>query len=125
MAKVRMLLSITGGRADGTEWPVAGEILDCEDGEAWDLVRGRNAEAVDVPWEVAADGAEQAVAVPEGAPAPGESPDAQNGSESDGKPRIRDPKDVWEMHAVSLGATPELVAAMTKKDLIDQYGSTA
>lgn len=123
MARVHMLMHITGGRGDGYPWPAAGGLLECDEQEARDLVAGGMAAWAGTGTVVAPPPvAELAVAVPEPVPAGDESPEAENGSESDGKPRVRDPKEAWEMHAVTLGATPELVAAMSKKDLIDQYG---
>ena len=126
MARVQMLLHITGGRADGTEWPHAGGFLSCEEREARELVAGGmarwlpgDAGTVTVPPGTAQLAAETTAAAPAG----DTSPAPENGPESDGKPRVRDPKDVWEMHAITLGATPEMVAAMTKSDLIAQYGS--
>jgi hypothetical protein len=120
MARVQMLLSITGGRPDGSEWPLAGQFLDCGDDEAASLVRGNMAR-----WP--ADGAESAPDGAAGAPAGDETPGGDNGSQDDGdpsKPRVRDEKAAWEMHAVTLGVTPEVAAAMTKADLIAQYGTS-
>ena len=127
MARVQMLLSITGGRPDNTEWPAAGQILDCGDGEARHLVDGGMAR-----W---APGEERAVMPPSGAgqagdapgadPAAGEPPGPENGSESDGKPLVRDPKQAWVDHAVAGGATPEEAAGMTKADLIEKFGNPA
>ena len=117
MAKVRMLVSISGGRADQSDWPHAGEILECGDQEAADLIQGGNAVAA----EPAADGAEDA----QDAPGDGEAADGSQEPENGSQPRVRDPKDVWEMHAVNLGVSADLAAAMTKADLIAQYGSPA
>lgn len=119
MARVQMLLSITGGRPDNTEWPLAGQFLDCGEDEARHLVRGNMAR-----WPL--DAAEQAADAPAASPAGDEAPDGESGSEGDedpSKPRVRDDKATWEMHAVTLhGVSPELAAAMTKADLIDKYG---
>lgn len=114
MARVQMLISITGGRGDGTEWPSAGQVLACGGEEAQALVRGGMAKWLPEAAESAADG-------PESAPAGDEADDGENGSQ----PRVRDPKENWEMHAVTVhGVTPELAASMTKADLIQQYGTT-
>ena len=114
MAKVRMLVSISGGRADQSDWPHAGEILECDDEEARELILGGNAVA-------AADGAEEAQDAPEPADVDEGTDDAENGSQ----PLVRDPKQAWVDHAVENGASPEEAAAMTKADLIAQYGSPA
>jgi hypothetical protein len=114
MAKVRMLVSISGGRADQSDWPHAGEILECDDEEARELILGGNAVA-------AADGAER----PPGAPDADGADDGPQEPENGSQPRVRDPKEHWEMHAVNLGVSAELAAAMTKADLIAQYGAPA
>lgn len=44
MKTVRMKYAISGGRADGTEWPPAGGELTCEDAEAAELVGAQIAE---------------------------------------------------------------------------------
>jgi hypothetical protein len=41
MARVRMLLYISGGRWDGRDWPPANETIEVPDWEAADLTRGR------------------------------------------------------------------------------------
>jgi hypothetical protein len=123
MARVQMLLSVTGGRGDGSEWPPAGGFLVCGDDEAAALVRGDMAR-----WPAdGADGAEAAADGLAGAPAGDETPDGENdsqGGEDPSQPRVRDPKETWEMHAVTVhGVTPDLAAAMTKADLIGKFGS--
>lgn len=132
MTRVQMLIQVTGGHASGEEWPPPGGFLDTDDREARELVAGGIARpapdeerAVMPPGdaEKPQDGAE--------APDAGEgAPDAEDGSEDDGdddpsKPRVRDPKETWEAHAVSQGVTAEDAAAMTKADLIATYGSPA
>jgi hypothetical protein len=126
MARVQMLLSITGGRADGTEWPPSGGTLVCGEREARELVLGEMAR-----W--APDGEERAVMPPPAAgtaaTAPPDEgagdgpPDAEDGPDGDGRPLVRDPKQTWEEHAVTLGATPEAAAAMTKADLVAKFGN--
>ena len=126
MPRVQMLQHISGGRADGTEWPHLGEILDTDEDEARHLVSGGNARwAVEPGAEeravMPADGPELAAAVPADDSAGDEPPDAENGSQ----PLVRDPKQAWVDHAVENGATPEEAAAMTKADLIEKYGNPA
>lgn len=43
MAKVRMIVGVSGSRHDGEPWPPAGEILECPEWEAQDLINGGNA----------------------------------------------------------------------------------
>src|SRR5690242_3730071 len=38
-----MMVGVSGTRHDGTSWPPAGEILDCPEWEARDLIAGGNA----------------------------------------------------------------------------------
>ena len=124
MARVQMLLSITGGRADGSAWPSAGQSLDCEEREAQELVAGKMARWV--PDEeravIPAGGAETTTAATVAVPAGSETPDAENGSESD-TPQVRDPKQTWVDHAIDQGASEDAVAAMTKADLVAQFGN--
>jgi hypothetical protein len=124
MARVQMLIYVGGGRGDGSDWPPPGGILVCGDAEARDLIAGHLARwppdeerAVMPP-----GGAEPAAGAPEGGDAGDEAADGESGSQ----PRVRDPKETWEMHAVQVhGATPEIVAAMTKADLIENFGGAA
>ena len=123
MARVVMLHWITGGRGDGTEWPHAGGELECGDGEARDLVAGGNAR-----WVTSAP--EPAAEPPAAAPAGDEPPEPENGSQDDdgdadsSRPRVRDPKEAWEQHAVTVhGIDVNTARSMTKSDLIAQFGS--
>lgn len=43
MAKVRMIVGVSGTRHDGEPWPPAGETLECPEWEAQDLINGGNA----------------------------------------------------------------------------------
>jgi hypothetical protein len=117
MARVVMSHYISGGRGDGAEWPHAGGVLECGDDEARALVAGGNAR-----WPehagVAAPAAEPAATAPAAGPAGDEPPEPDSGSQGVTAPSVREPKKTWEMHAVSLGVTAELAAAMTKADLI-------
>ena len=119
-----MLQHISGGRADGTEWPHLGEILDTDEDEARHLVSGGNARwAVEPGAEeravMPADGPELAAAVPADDSAGDEPPEPENGAQ----PLVRDPKQAWVDHAVAAGASPDEAAAMTKADLIGKYGN--
>lgn len=44
--KVRMLAHRTGGRYDGRDWPLPGEILETSDAEADHLIRAGDAQPV-------------------------------------------------------------------------------
>lgn len=125
MTRVRMLVDISGGRADGTEWPRHGLTLDCGDDEAGRLVAGGHAE-----WD--SGGAEPAQDAPPAAGAGDGQPGPENGSQDDdspadpSKPRVRDPKETWEQHATTVhGVDPNMARSMTKSDLIAQYGNPA
>ena len=132
MARVQMLQQISGGRGDNTAWPDAGGFLECDDDEARALVRAQHARwADDLPAELAADGAEPAVAAPAAAGPGDDMSGPENGSQDDdepadpSKPRVRDPKEAWEQHAVSnFQVHPAAAAAMTKAELIAQFGGT-
>lgn len=118
MARVQMLHHITGGRGDGV-WPPAGGILECGEQEARDLVAGLN--AVWIPGEP-----ETPAEPPAAEPADDETAEPENGAESDGRPRVRDPKEAWETYAMTVhGLDVNSARSMTKADLIATYGGQA
>jgi|SRR5580692_10212333 hypothetical protein len=125
MARVQMLQHISGGRADGTDWPHIGALLDCGEAEARELVSGQLARWAAEPGaeERAVMPADRAELAGDGqtgtAAGDGEGPEPENGSQ----PLVRDPKQAWVDHAVEQGAAPEDAAAMTKADLIEKYGN--
>ena len=126
MARVEMLHHIAGGRGDGTEWPYAGGVLVCGVAEARDLVRGGNAKWADeeVPPPATEPPAEpSAAAVPDvELSEPEEGPDGDTDAAA---PRVRDPKETWEMHAMTVhGIDVNVARSMTKKELIDQFGGS-
>jgi hypothetical protein len=92
-----MRYGISGGRADGTDWPLAGDLLECDDAEAEGLVAGQLADWAD----------------PE--PAAGES----------APPAARANREAWEAHAVTLGLPAEAAAAMTKAQLMERFSAGA
>ena len=101
MKTVVMKYGVSGGRADGTGWPAAGEKLECDDREAAELVAGGLADwAEDEP----------ADAEPEPVTA------------APGVPSVRAAKEDWVAHAVAQGADPGEAAAATKADLVASYG---
>lgn len=127
MAQVRMLVDISGGRADGTAWPQYGTVLVCGDREAEDHIATGRAERVPgVPEDTPQDGSPPAAEAPAEVPAGDEPPGPEDGSEgvdADGKPLVRDPKQAWADHAVAQGCDAAVAASMTKADLIAQYGN--
>ena len=124
MARVQMLVSITGGRGDGTQWPPAGGVLVTGDDEARQLIRGGMARvAPDEERAVMPVAAAETAGGAAGAvPVTDETPAAGNAVE--GAPTVRDNKDVWVDHAVAQGHSAEVAAQMTKADLIAKFGTT-
>lgn len=134
MARVQMLQQISGGRGDNTAWPDAGGFLECDDDEARALVRAQHARWADEPPATATmppREPEPAVAAPPAAGSGDDMSGPENGSQDDdepadpSKPRVRDPKEAWEQHAVSnFQVHPAAAAAMTKAELTAQFGGT-
>jgi hypothetical protein len=105
---VRMKYAISGGRADGTDWPPAGGLLTCSQAEAAGLVAGQLADWAD-----------------EGPPA--ETPEDTLNAAVELRappPRVNAPRADWAAHAVSQGADPGSVGDMTKAALIARYGKS-
>ena len=170
--RVQMLVTISGGRADGSAWPEAGSELDLGDQEGADLCRARLARPVAVPvapaettdgpsgdvetrsagggggggtpaethlvvspgtsrsGNIGDSGESAAAAPPDGAPAlpPQDHPagppqDAQPAAVE--RPAVNAPKVDWVAHAVSQGHDSDAAAAMTKAELLAQYGPQA
>jgi hypothetical protein len=148
MTKVQMLSHITGGRADGTVWPNAGDPLKVSAAEAEDLYRAQLAR----PWPggdedeqtAEAAAAAQTAALVEAAQPPVQWPPAEPGRfavppEAEAKtspedvadgdettpdtPRPAASKSEWVAHAVSQGASEEEANAATKADLQERYGA--
>ena len=143
--RIRMLIAISGGRADDRAWPPAGAEIDVPDGEGNDLLRGGHAVYVGpsappslppvppplpplpVPPEPAALVSEPAATaagpvVPEPA-APEPEPAAE--PELPVAPGPADPKNAWIEYAVSKAKTPaeaDAAARMSKADLMSRYG---
>ena len=115
-----MLAHRTGGRYDGRDWPLPGEILDTTDAEANHLIGA--GDAVEVTGAAAAPEPEVSepeaeVTEPEPVPAPPAPP---------GPPRVNAPRADWAAYAIDYrGANPSLVDEMTKAALIEQYGKGA
>lgn len=107
--KVRMIVPISGGRGDGTEWPHPGGILEVDDEEGRHLCQARLAVPV-------AD---------ETGPVTDLDPDMADPTRGGVKPIVNSPKAAWAAYAVSLGADRAEAEAMTKAQLIESYGKNA
>lgn len=65
MKKVRMKYTISGGRADGSQWPAAGEELSCLAAEAAELVAAGIAENAETSGAADEGSSTPAAAAPE------------------------------------------------------------
>jgi len=146
---IAMLHGVSGGRADGRDWPPPGVSIEVPWGEGVDLLNGGHAiqaepPAVRVaPWALTppsppppppapytppAEPAATMVSEPAftaagpvpAAPAPEPEPEPE--PEEVSSPAPGDPKQAWIEYAVSQGAKPDVAAAMTKVDLMSRYG---
>ncbi len=100
--KIRMLIKISGGRGDGTDWPDPGADFYVDDAEGTHLCAARLA----VP--VAEEPYTEVRSEPDPAPA------------GIGKPIVNAPKADWVDHAVSRGFDRGEAELMKKADLITQ-----
>lgn len=112
--KIRMLESISGGRADGREWPPYGGEIEVPDAEGKDLCAAQLAVPVadtDSGTEIPEAGADAAVETRQGAdePAPGVPPPHAS-------------KTVWVEHAVGQGMARKDAEAATKAELMSRFG---
>jgi len=125
MAVVRMRTHISGGRGDGSEWPHTGGLLECGDGEAADLIRGGLAWPADdaTPAVPAQTEPEEGDSTPEAAQAVSVAPDATGDPEDPDSPAVRAAKAEWVDHAVAKGFSRQVAEAMTKADLVAQFGN--
>ena len=133
MAKVLMIVTMSGTRADGRPWPAAGQVLDTEDWEAEHLVRG----TIAVPWQEAEQPVQQEEPEPVqqdyfrpvGSPDPSVTPPVEADSagpvERPSSPKPVQPKADWVAWAVSQGAAEEDVRDLTKAELMERYGDRA
>lgn len=145
MPKVQMLVHITGGRADGGVWPVAGDPLNVSDAEAHDLCVAQLAR----PWPgrdeeeqtVEAAATAQTEALVEASTPPMQWPPdepARMGSspapapepvtvevpgEETGPPRPASSKAEWAAWCVRNGASEPWVESATKQQMMEQYGA--
>jgi hypothetical protein len=137
---IRLRETLSGGRADGRPWPVAGDIIDVADWEYDHCINAGWAEHADPPAppepvkapepepvrvhanahepepeekykpEPLAEVSRETVPEPEPAPEPAE------------PPRPSDPKQDWIDYAEYRGLDREKAAAMSKADLMSRYG---
>jgi hypothetical protein len=139
---VEMMLTISGGRADGREWPDAGYLIEIPEDEAQDLIRARIAVRADPPREpdvpvvpvpsgppveaiVSEPSATGAGPVPEAVPEPVPEPEPVTPvaeEDSGDPPKPADPKADWVTYAVAHGANPSDAEASTKVQLMQAYG---
>lgn len=112
--KIRMKLFISGGRADGTDWPPPGSVLEVEDREGAELCAAGLAEPVaevEEPAETPEQPLETRTETRTGGPA-----EVQ-------QPNVNAPKADWVAYAVSLGVNASEADALTKQQLVGRYGS--
>ena len=115
--RVQMLVTISGGRADGRDWPPAGAELDLSDGEGMDLCAARLARPVAVAAPVETAVPEPAAVETRAEPDPEPDPEPAPVPVVE-RPAVNAPKDAWVAHAVSQGHDPAAAAAATKTDLL-------
>lgn len=118
--KVRMKVGISGGRADGTEWPPAGETLEVGAREGAELCAAHLAEPVaevEKPAETrpAPEAEKRAAAGPEDTGTPSSTP-------APPPPAVNAPKADWVAHAVACGANEAEAQSLSKPQLIERYG---
>jgi hypothetical protein len=140
MTNVQMLVHITGGRADGTQWPDVGhdKPLKVSPAEAEDLYRAqvarpwpggdedeRTAEAAAAQTEALTEAAAPAVQeVPEAPEAPVEPGEVTEPVQVQaGPPRPAASKAEWAQWARQNGASDEWAEAATKQQMMEQYGA--
>src|SRR5260221_9266475 len=104
--KIRMLIKISGGRGDGTEWPDPGTDFYVDDAEGAHLCAARLAVPVaEEPYtEIRSE------------------PDLALVPTAAGKPIVNAPKAAWVDHAVTRGVDRGEAQAMSKADLIARFG---
>ena len=146
---VQMTITISGGRADGRNWPDRwGAAIDLSAAEAWPLIRAGNAIQVDAPEKpkplpppaslTPAPRSEPAATArgPVAASQPAPEPQAIRawGPEAAPKPeptpalvdmdppKPADPKQAWVDYAMAHGETEDEANMQTKAELMQKYG---
>lgn len=115
-----MVVGISGGRGDGTEWPPRGGELDVSDEEGVSLCRARLAIPVAAP-EPPVETPEQSLAAAVEQRAEPE-PDPEPAPEPGGRPSPSAPKAAWVDYAVSRGMIRADAEMLTKQQLIASCG---
>lgn len=153
MTRIRMMETITGGRYDGRPWPAIHETIHVPEWEAMELVRARHAVYEEDPvlaepapeappaqedfgGEASASdsGGEVSGSDSGGATSTAEVTVTDDGSGAEpgsevpeggdvARPAVNQPKAAWVAWAVAQGADPVAAEAMTKADLMSEYGS--
>jgi len=117
MMWIRMRYYISGGRADGSQWPDVGGLLEVSDDEGQDLITAQVADRAQAPPQE-----EPAKSVLVSAPEEVQPEEVPAMEESSGAPSPSAPKSEWTDWAVRQGEVPATAAAMTKSDLMSKYG---
>jgi hypothetical protein len=145
---IRLRETLSGGRADGRPWPVAGEVIDVPDWEYDHCIAAGWAEHADPPAPPKAAKAPKKEPEPEKKPAKAHEPEKAEAHEPEkpagGRvglyegdqvvlekapepepaepPRPSDPKPDWVDYAVDRGLARDKAEAMSKADLMSRYG---
>ena len=114
-----MTATISGYRADGNRWPVAGDPLVTDEDEALHLIRGDMAR----PWPGGDDPPAEEPAPVEEEETPVEEAEAVQSEEE--PPKAVAPKADWVAWAVSQGMAEADAQAATKASLMEDYGTRA
>ena len=125
--KVAMLVRISGGRGDGTQWPDLGVPFHVDDAEGAHLCAGGLAYPVaEEPYTETRTVYDAGDVLPEGVSlAFNDTGDAESLVPPVPKPIVNSPKAAWVEHAVARGAGYDEAHAMKKSELIARYGNGA
>ena len=125
---IRLRETLSGGRADGRPWPVAGEVVDVPDWEYDHCIAAGWAEHADPPAppkaakvkepEKASEPEKPADVLPKAAPEKAPEPEPEPAE----PPRPSDPKQDWVDYAADRGLARDKAEAMSKADLMSRYG---
>lgn len=116
---VRMIEGISGGRSDGSAWPRRGGLLEVDEVEGRDLIRGQLARPAEPP-----PPPPQLAAIEESAPSVAEAVVTAPASADEDAPvpGPSDPKSAWVAYAVSQGANEGEAENLTKAQLQSAFG---
>ena len=132
---IRLRETLSGGRADGRPWPVAGEVVDVPDWEYDHCIAAGWAEHADPPAPPKAAKAKEPEKTPEPVLEVNEAghptgnlvqPEPEKASAPEPEPaeppRPSDPKPDWVDYAADRGLARDKAEAMSKADLMSRYG---